>query len=529
VAVAANTRVLLEGESPEKSVRIYRDAVYSSATLGGLMQLDLVQGMNNAIGLSNITTVGIVDYGCLWLYNQSDLPITDIEIAPGANFEVAIEEPVAGRCEETSNATAAPAVTFVASESLASLEPGAACLLRFKRTVGAVAVNANVEASIEIEYLYDGGTYTDTLKGGYRVADSSLDRYELFIGEDEAPDFLSAPAAVGALPLSAAIAPGHTIHYAVRKRNEFDLSSFNVLTESKTIDGDGEETTPLLTDPQVVSMVCGPGGTVEVRLRYSDLVDMVPADTWRLYVTDDGTDPDPEIGTPEDTPMRQFGLARPQLETAIRLGPYVYGATVKVIARVYSTELEEESQGETIQEIEVTTQAPVGVHRLGVSMGGYFGSLPPVQEQTLHYDAPTNSVGLRTLTGEVVFFGADEIFRGELNALALFRTPLEFHTVDQGGAGAPTPIEVISADEIYINVATVRRARIDLVNGRIEASSFTFGAEPVELPAIGPIHIASTATYIMVRNGVTGRWTPALRVDNSGRFTVYLPYKQELP
>lgn len=528
VTVAANSRVLLESESPEKSVRVYRDSIYSAADLGGLMLLDLVAGMNNAIGLENITTAGVVAYGCLWIYNHSPNEITDIEVTPGANFTVAFEEPVGGRCEETANATDAPGVTFASSASLASLAPGAARLLRFKRTVGAGTVNAVVNASIEIEFVYDAETYTDTLAGSYRVADSSLARYELFVGEDEDPDFLAAPAAVGPLPLSAPLAPGHTHRFAVRLRNEFDLSSFNTLLESKVIDGDGEEVVTILTDPQVVSMVCGPGGTVELRVRYSDTVDLISADTWRVYATDDGTDPDPEAATPIDTQMVQFGLARPQLETTLRIGPYAYGATAKAIVRVYSTELEEESQSDTVHELAITTQVPVGAHRLGVSMGGFFGATPMVQERTTFYNAPTNTVGLRALTGEVVFFGVDEIFRGELNTLRLFRTSLEFHVIPQGAAGAPTPIEVISASEIFINVATVRRAKIDMVNGRIEASSFEFGVAPVELPAIGPIHITQTATYIMVRHGVTGRWTPAIQVDADGVFTAYAPVLQEV-
>ena len=44
VTVPANGRVLLESATPGKSVRVYRDAVYAPADLGGLMTLDLVRG-----------------------------------------------------------------------------------------------------------------------------------------------------------------------------------------------------------------------------------------------------------------------------------------------------------------------------------------------------------------------------------------------------------------------------------------------------------------------------------------------------
>ena len=529
MAVAANTRVLLESETPGKSVRVYRDAVYAPANLGGLMIFDLVQGVNNAIGMSNITVAGVTDYGCLWLTNHSDDDLTGIDVTPGANFAVAVETPVGGLCEETANATTAPAVSFSGSATIATLAPGESRLLRFRRTVGAGSVNASVVASIDVAYTYNGVEYSDTLEGIYRVGNAALDRYELYVGVDELPDFGAAPAASGALPLSTALAPGHRHYYAVRKRNAFDLASFNTLCESKVIDGDGEEVVTVLSDPAVLSMTSTAGGEVSIALRYADLVDEVAGDTWRLYVTSDGTDPDPETDEPEDTPIRQTGLARPQIENTLRLGPYAYGATVKVIARVYSSELEAESGSTTVHSVTVTTQVPVGAHRLGVSMAGYADApMSSVNDGTVYYDAPTNSVGIRTLTGEVVLFGSGEVFRAELGALSLFRTSLEFHTVPHSAPGASTPIEVVSDEEIYINVASVRRAKLDLVNRRIEAAGFEFGHAALDVPVIGPLHITADATYIMVRSAVTGRWTPAVKVGSDGLFVVCLSVLQEV-
>ncbi len=529
VTVPANGRVLLESETPGKSVRVYRDAVYAPADLGGLMTFDLVRGVNNAVGLGNITVSGVTDYGCVWLYNQSDADITGIEVTPGAGFAVAFETPVSGLCEETADATTAPAASFGASASVATLGAGESVLLRFCRTVGAATVNAAVLAEIAVEWVSAAVTYTDTLSGYYRIADASLARYELFAGEDGLPDFSAPAVATGDLPLSVSLSPGHTHYYALRERNAYDLSSFNVLCESKVIDGDGEEVIEVLSDPVVVSMESTAGGEVTVALRYADLVDEVAADTWRLYATSDGTDPDPNTDTPTDSPMRASALGRPQVENNVRLGPYDYGATVKVIARVYSSELEAESGSEVINSIEVTTQAPVGAHRLGASMGGFRGAaLSSVNDGVVYYDGPTNSVGVRTLGGEVVLFGASDAFRAELGALSQFRTVLGFHTIDHGAAGAATPIEAVSDTEIYINVAGVRRAKIDLALGRIEASGFVHTYEPIDYPVIGPVNITQTATYIMVRHGVTGRWTPAVKVDSDGILTTTLYVRMEV-
>ena len=529
VTVASNTRVLLESATPGKSIRVYRDAVYSAADLGGQMIVDLVRGMNNAVGMANITVSGVTDYGCVWLYNQSAADITGITVTPGAGFYVALETPVGGLCEEMPDTTTAPAVTFAGSATLATLASGESRLLRFRRTVGATTVDVAVLASIEVEWTSAAVAYTDMIEGYYRIGDPALAQYELYVGEDVLPAFGAAPAAAGSLPLSVALAPGHRHYYALRLRNTYDLASFNTLCESKLIAVGGEEVVEMLSDPTVVSMTSTAGGEISIALRYDDLADAVSADTWRLYVTSDGSTPDPETDTPEDTAMRQTGLARPQVENTLRLGPYDYGTTVKVIARVYSSDLEAESASETVHTVTVTTQVPVGAHRLGVSMGGFRGApMSSVNDGVVYYDGPTNSVGIKTLAGEVVLFGASEVFRAELGALSQFRTALGFHTIDQGAAGAATPIEAVSDTEIYINVAGVRRAKIDLVLGRIEASGFVHTYEPIDYPRVGPVNIDQTATYIMVRHGVTGRWTPAVKVDSDGILTTTLYVRMEV-
>ncbi len=84
---------------------------------------------------------------------------------------------------------------------------------------------------------------------------------------------------------------------------------------------------------------------------------------------------------------------------------------------------------------------------------------------------------------------------------------------------AASPIEAIDANSFYINVASTRRAKIDLTAGTIEAASFSFSDTAIALPVIGPTHTTATATYIMILNGITGRWTPIIKVDSSGVFT----------
>lgn len=528
VTVSANTSALLESESPGKSVRVYRDSVYNGADLSGEIRFDLVIGVNNTIGLGNGAVAGGVKYGCVWMVNHSAAAVTGITVSGSGVMAVGLETPSDGLCQVISDDETAPsAVTFGATATVATLAAGESRLIWVRRTLTAPSVTALALAEIEVEFTAGGETYTETLPGQYRVADGALAQYELFLGEDGPPDFGAAPTQTGALPLVAALAAGHRWEWAVRARNAYDLSSQNTLTRVVTLNGDGEEAGAALTNPEIVSMTSAPGGEVDLRLRYNGLADVTPGDTFRVYVRTNGTNPDPETDSPIDTQMTVTGLVRPEIEAIVKLGPYTYGTPVAVIARVYSTTLEAESDSTTVSSMSVTTQAPVGMHQFAVSAGGMHGAGRTASTGTVYYDAPTNSVGIKTLSGEVVLFGSSAAFRAEHGSQTLCRTALDFVTSAQGASGSASPIEAISADEIYLNVSGVRQARIDFVAGIIEAAAFTLGADRIDLPVIGPVYTTPTATNIMVRNSVTGRWTPAIRVDNTGRLTIYMPVRQE--
>ena len=111
---------------------------------------------------------------------------------------------------------------------------------------------------------------------------------------------------------------------------------------------------------------------------------------------------------------------------------------------------------------------------------------------------------------------------------AEFRVGLEFANVAHSAAGTASPIEVVDASTFYINVNGTRRAFVDLSVPRIEAASFDFSETAIALPVIGPTHSTETETYIQIFNGITGRWTPIVKVDSSGVFTVTQPVLQEV-
>lgn len=535
VTISDNTSMVLESETAGKTVRVYRDALYNAADLTGDLRFSLVKGLNNAIGLADETVSGGTRYGCVWLHNRSAAAITGIEVTGAGAYTVWLEAPSAGLCQEIADDTTAPTgASFGATDTAATLAAGESLLLWVRRVLAAPTMDPAAEGLVVVEWVSSAVTYTQTLAGCYRVSDPALAGYALFLGTDAQPDFDAAPAEFGALPLVTALAADATHYWAVREVNEFGLASLNTLTRVVTLDAGGEDATEALTNPEVISITSGPGGEVDVRLRYNGMADATPADYFRLYVganvsiNGDDPTPDPGTDTPEDTAIVVMGLARPDVEQVVRLGPYGYGVPVSVIARVYSSTLDAESNSTTAHTVTVSTQGPVGMHQFAMAAGSKYGAGRSLMEGTVYYDAPTNAVGVKTLSGEVVLFGSDEAFRAAYGSETLFRTRFDLQTVPHSAAGAATPIEAISADEVYINVAGVRRARVDFVAGVIECASWTTGADRANLPVIGPVYVTGTTTYLMVRNALTGRWTPALSVDDEGHLTVYGPYKQEL-
>lgn len=125
----------------------------------------------------------------------------------------------------------------------------------------------------------------------YRVADDSLERYELYVGRDEVPDFddSTQPVATSSsLPISYSPSPadpGATVELncVVRKRNKYNLLSFNQYPTIVEIDETGAEVDGPISTPEIIDVVDGASGQVFVFARYPRGIDRVEADTWRVY------------------------------------------------------------------------------------------------------------------------------------------------------------------------------------------------------------------------------------------------------
>lgn len=154
---------------------------------------------------------------------------------------------------------------------------------------------------------YPPPTHDKVYRQTHRVADDSLARHELYVGEDKMPDFDASSQPVQtstSLPFTWTPTPpgsGTLKLYAVtRERNKYGLLSFNQHPTIIEIDTAGDEVLGPLTDPEILSVVDGDSGEIIVTARYPRGVDRDEADKWDLYV-ENGVDPVPGSDTPVAT------------------------------------------------------------------------------------------------------------------------------------------------------------------------------------------------------------------------------------
>ena len=186
-------------------------------------------------------------------------------------------------------------------------------------------------------------TYTKVYRQIYRVADTGLEKYELYIGIDAMPDFNISTQPVetsASLPITYTPDPapsGDSVQlYAVtRKRNRYNLLSFNQHPTIIEINDLGEEELGLLSIPEILRVLDGAAGEIIVLARYPSGIDRNEADTWELYV-ENGVDPDPDVDIPVST--AEFGIARNDYMWRIIEDGLTPGATYHVMVVVRRSE-----------------------------------------------------------------------------------------------------------------------------------------------------------------------------------------------
>lgn len=172
--------------------------------------------------------------------------------------------------------------------------------------------------------------YQQTYQDGFRVADTSLDLFELYVGVNAPPDFTLPPSDVSpTLPMSYPSPAGPcTLHIVVRKRNRYDLQSFNVYEEIRVIDAVGAEELGPVSAPRDPTVNDAATGFVRVVATYLSTEDRNPATAWEVYVR---VGSDPVIGV--DAPVYEGDMvfAGVGAGLAVDVGTFAPGAVLHVL------------------------------------------------------------------------------------------------------------------------------------------------------------------------------------------------------
>jgi len=154
-----------------------------------------------------------------------------------------------------------------------------------------------------------------------------------------------------------ALAPNNTYYLVIRKRDEWGLIEGNVDAAIIRLGPSGELLDPGPSDPFNAELLGEPVGKVRFRANYNLQQDPVPADQWHVYLTDDGSTPDPT--NPAHLYLVQsMGLQRVEdLDTA-SIDSWVHGTVIKAIIRTYRTPDTTESLSDTVLEYTINLDAP---------------------------------------------------------------------------------------------------------------------------------------------------------------------------
>lgn len=234
-------------------------------------------------------------------------PVPPIAIAWEAAVAGAIQTIADDETEPTglSWSTGISAATGVAVGDLAAGAGGG--LWIWRELPAGVEADAHYAVQIGSSFSSQGIAYGETLEGLFRIADATLDRFELRLGTDAPPALSDAPVETSAsLPIThAGLVAGHDYYACLDRRNQWNVlaQSLQPTIVRMTADGSVRQAP---RGPYQVLWSAGAGGVFELEAYYAVYQDATVndqgiypnANQWLVYVRYDGTDPDPDLDTP---------------------------------------------------------------------------------------------------------------------------------------------------------------------------------------------------------------------------------------
>lgn len=176
--------------------------------------------------------------------------------------------------------------------------------------------------------------FRNQIRDQFRIEDDSLDQYELFknTGDNE-PDLSGlAYETFSSLPhTTAALSFPETHRFILCKRNKYGMLSQNRKSWRLELDGSGLEVAIRPSAPKSQAIAAGPGGAFVITAEYEYKSDGDnKADTWLIYLTTGGGNPDPAVDTPVEVTMKRLEATELLNYTSTT---YPNGTVGKVIVR----------------------------------------------------------------------------------------------------------------------------------------------------------------------------------------------------
>ena len=382
---------------------------------------------------------------------------------------------------------------------------------------------------INLGFTVDGVAYTNTIKGHYRIKETALSLYKLWVGENANPDLTVAPDATSTgLPISFVITPPGAgtseFRATVRKTNEYGMTGHETNYWSVWVDSSGNEVAKPIQSPYDITLANRSGGVARLIAKYQPLQDSTPADRFAIYSTTNGVDPDPAIDTPVEVLFTATTVLPNQFDQSKVLyydfASQNFNTDLRVIVRAATAGAE--SENETVSQVTITTTTPSYTPMTVLAQGTALSSGAPVLQ--IETDTFASTWRLVSHLNEAVLHNGTipvirSTIRGTGDGRIFIPASLEFDNVAHSAAAVSTTylIEAIDANTAYILVGSTRRAKIDLNAGTIEAAEFDWGIGiSDDIPVNDYGWGNSTATYLLQYSPVRGRYVPWLKLTSGG-------------
>jgi hypothetical protein len=397
------------------------------------------------------------------------------------------------------------------------------------------------ENKINIDYVVDGVTYTNTIRGYYRIQSTGSVLYSLWLGEGANPDLTVAPDTTSSsLPISLVITPpgAGTQEYraTVRQTNAYGITGHETNYFSIWVNSAGTQVTKPINSPTDITVRNLAGGVAQVICKYQPLMDSTPATRFAIYSTTNGFDPDPAIDVPtyvnfSDSTQVIYSQFDGAPTLYYKTSTLAYGTDYRVIVRAATGSAE--SENSTVSQLTITTVLPTYTPQANSMHGTSFGNIAFGSQKietdtfasTWKYDSYMHEAILYTGTTVVMRSCAKEYDKGRIFIPASF----SFDNVAHSAAASSTTylIEAIDANTAYILVGSTRRAKIDLVAGTIEAAEFDWGIGITDdIPTLDYAYGNSSATYLLQYSPIRGRYVPWLKLTSGGVLSTQFPVTQ---